>query len=189
MTTAQINTPGIRVAINEAQRQRALVDAVVTPELRKMMQDYGKQVSETLNLQVKVRNLLPPSLETMMREQNQRIAEMLDNAGLRQAFAGIDFELPEGWAEQVAAYHERLATEVAAEEEADPASGLGRLAEEREAIIICLQRIGHALEGFAYLPDSPIPHFVGYLIFTLAVLGSVANEKLSERDADEPRGA
>lgn len=81
----------------------------------------------------------------MMREQNQRIADMLDSAGIRQAFAGIEFNLPEGWAEQVAAYHDQVASEVAAEEEAEPASGLRRLAEEREAISLALNGLRTSL--------------------------------------------
>lgn len=185
MTAAQVNSPGIQIAISEAQRQQALVDAVVTPELRKVMRDYGRQMSEALNLQVKVRNMLPPSLEATMREQNQRIADMLDSAGIRQALAGIEFNLPERWGEQIAAYHDQVASEVAAEEEAESATGFRRLAEEREAIITCLQRVGFALEGFAYLPGSPIPPFVGYFILLLAVLGQVADEMLSEREDDD----
>lgn len=179
-TATQINTT-LRVA-KQAQRQQALVDAVLTPELRKMMEGHGERMAEALRLQVKVRSIISPSLGELMREQNQRIADMLDSAGIRRAFAGIEFNLPDEWAEPLTAYREQIATEVAVEEEAEPASGLGRLAEEREAIIICLQRIGHALEGFAYLPGSPIPHSVGYLILTLAVLGDIANEKLNERE-------
>lgn len=181
MTTGQIDKT-LRIA-SDAQRHQALVNALVTPEFRKAMQDQGRRISEALNLQVKVRDVISPSLEALMREQNQRIAEMLDSSGMRKALANIEFNLPEGWVEQVAAYREQVATEIAGEGDTEAAgSGIGRLAEEREAIITCLQRIGFALEGFAYFPRSPIPPLVGYLILLLAVLGEVADEKLSERE-------
>lgn len=169
---------------SEAQRHQALGDAVLnSPGIRKVREDAGKRLAEAINLQIKTRDLLSPSLEALMLEQNQRIADMLNTSGMRKAFAGINFNLPEGWAEQVAAYREQIATEIAGEGDTeDVGSGFGRLAEEREAIITCLQRIGFALEGFAYLPRSPIPPFVGYLILLLAVLGQVADEKLSERE-------
>lgn len=158
-----------------------MVDSIMTPELRKLMQEQGKRMTEALNLQIKVREVLPPSMEALMREQNQRIADMIDTSGMRKALAGINFNLPDGWAEQVAAYREQLAEEVAGDDGFE-GGGFGRLAEEREAIITCLQRIGFALEGFAYLPRSPIPPFVGYLVLLLAVLGQVADEKLSDRE-------
>ncbi len=181
VTTEQVNRT-FRIA-SEAQRHQAMVNSIMTPELRKMMQEQGKRISEGLNLQVKVRDVISPSLEALMREQNQRIAEMLDTSAMRKALAGINFNLPDGWAEQVAAYREQVAAGTAAEGGAgDAGGGFARLAEEREAIITCLQRIGFALEGFAYLSRSPIPPFVGYLILMLAVIGQVADEKLNERE-------
>jgi hypothetical protein len=173
-------------SVSEAQRHQAIVDSIMTPELRKLMQEQGKRMAEALNLQIKVRDVISPSLEALIREQNQRIAEMLDTSGMRTALTGINFKLPEGWAEEVAAYRAQLAGAVADGDGIDDAgAGFGRLVEEREAIITCLQRIGFALEGFAYLPRSPIPPFVGYLILLLAVLGQVADEKLSEREDDD----
>jgi hypothetical protein len=183
MATAQDYAKALRIATG-AERHQVLVDSIMTPELRKLMQEQGQRMSEALHLQVKVRDMLPPSLEALIREQNQRIAEMIDTSGMRKALAGINFNLPDDWAEQVAAYREEIAAEFAGEVDMEEAgSGFGRLAEEREAIIACLQRIGFALEGFAYLPRSPIPPFVGYLILLLAVIGQVADEKLSEREA------
>lgn len=184
MTTQQMNKT-FRIA-REAQRHQAMVDSIMTPEVRKMMEENGKRLSEALNLQIKTRNLFPPALEAQLREQNQRIAEMLDRSGMRKAFAGINFNLPDGWAEQVAAYREQVVTEIAEESVTEGADrGIGRLAVEREAIITSLERIGVALEGFAYFPESPIPPVVGLLIYMLAVLGKVADEKLSEREDDD----
>jgi hypothetical protein len=57
--------------------------------------------------------------------------------------------------------------------------------QELKVIITCIQRIGFGMEGFAYLPGSPTPHFVDFLILLPAVIGEVANEKLNQRDDDE----
>jgi hypothetical protein len=184
VTTEQINRT-FRIA-SEAQRHQAMVDSIMTPELRKMMQEQGKRISEATNFQIKTRNLFSPALEAQLKEQNQRIAEMLDTSGLRKVIANIDFKLPDGFAEQMAAYRQQLEVQAAEETEAqnDGGAGLGRLAEEREAIIICLQRIGVAMEGFSYVPGSPLPHIIGFLILALAMIGEVANEKLGEREAE-----
>jgi hypothetical protein len=184
VTTGQIEK-SLRIA-SGAQQHQALVNAVMTPELRKIMQEQGKRISEALNLQVKVRDVISPSLEALMREQNKRISEMLDSAGMRKALAGINFNLPEGWPEQVAAYRKQIVTELAVEDDAESTGGgLKRLAEEREAIITCLKRIGVALEGAKFIPNFPIPALVIYLFCMLVVLAEVANEKLSEREDDD----
>ncbi len=185
MTTEQISKT-FRMA-SEAQRHQAMVDSIMTPDVRKMMQAQGKRISEAINLQVNTRNLFSPALEAQLKEQNERIGKMLDSAGMRKALAGINFTLPEGFAEQVAAYREQVVAEAAAADAdaGDTSSGMRRLAEDREAIITCLQRVGFAMEGFAYLPHSPIPPFAGYLILMLAVIAQVADEKLSEREDND----
>jgi hypothetical protein len=184
VTTEQINRT-FRIG-SEAQERHAMVDSIMTPELRKMMQEQGKRIAESINFQIKTGSLISPALEAQLREQNQRIAEMLDTSGLRKVIANIDFKLPEGFAEQMATYRQQLEAQAAEEIEAqdDGGPGLGRLAEEREAIIICLQRVGVAMEGFSYLPGAPVPHIIGFLILALAMIGEVANEKLDEREAE-----
>ena len=122
MTTAQDYAKTLRIA-SGAERHQALVDSIMTPELRKLMQEQGKRMSEALNLQVRVRDVLPPSMEALMREQIQRIAEMINTSGMRKALAGINFNLPDGWAEQVAAYREQLAEEVAGDQIEDAGGG------------------------------------------------------------------
>jgi hypothetical protein len=170
----------------QAQLHQAMVDSIMTLERQKMMQEQGKRISEALNLQVKVRDMISPAREALMREQNQRVSEMLDSAGMRKAFAGINFNLPKGWAEQVAAYREQIVTELAVEDDAESTGGgLKRLAEEREAIITCLKRIGVALEGAKFIPNFPIPPLVIYLFCMLVALAEVANEKLSEPADDD----
>lgn len=176
--TTTCQTDKVLGIAGDAQRRHVLANSVVTPELRKAMQDQGKQISEALDLRVRVREVIPPQLEALMREQNQRIAKMLNSVGMRKALAGIDFSLSQSWAEQVA-------TDTAVEGSAEAAGGIRRLAEDRDAIFTCLQRIGFAIEGLAYVPRFPIPPFVGYRIFLLAVLGEVADEKLNERAVDD----
>jgi hypothetical protein len=186
VTTEQISE-SFRIA-GEAQRHQAMVDSIMTPELRKMMQEQGKRISEAINLQVKVRHLIrSPAVEALMQEQNQRIAEMLNSSGMRKALAGINFDLPEGLVEQITAYRERIETEAAAAEEEGENSvgGLKRIADEREAIITCLKRIGAVLEGAKFIPNFPVPWIAIYLFCMLVVLAEVANERLAEREGDQ----
>ena len=176
-------TRTLRIA-SDAQRNQAFVDAVMTPEVRRIIDEYGKRFAEMITVQLKVDDIVPPALRQQVLEQNKRIAEMVDTSGLRKVIANIDFKLPDDLAEQVVVYREGLEAQASEATDADDGeiAGLGRLMQEREAIITSIQRIGYGVEGFAYLPGSHVPHFVGFLILLLAVLGEVANEKLNERE-------
>ncbi len=138
--------------------------------------------------QIDFGDLLSPSLVMQMQKQNEAIRQMLDSSGIKKALASINFALPKGFADHLAAYRDQLAEEVMADAEfPDPEVAeerVGRLAEEREAIIKCLYRVGLAVEGFSYLPESPIPPFVGFLIFLLAAISEIADEILFEGDDD-----
>jgi len=170
----------IRIA-KGAQERQAVINVIDAPVIQQAMKVHADTL-RALNLQIQMPEL-SPALTAQLQVQNRRIAEMLDSSGLRKAIAGIDFKLPEGLAEQMAAYREQLEVEAAKEEADGDGAGLGRLVDEREAIIVCLKRIGAGVEGFAYVPGSPMPHFVGFLILALAMIGEVANEKLTQREA------
>lgn len=163
----------------------------MTPEIRRAMQGaraqiLGTQLREQLQSQIDFQNMFRPALLEQIQEQNATIHQLLvGTSGIKKAIAAIDFNLPEGLlADQIAAYREQLAAELAAD------SGVaeeraGRLAEEREAVIKCLRRVGVAVEAFSYLPESPIPPLVGILILLLAALSEVADEILTEREEDD----
>jgi hypothetical protein len=185
VTPDQILKP-LRI-IDDVQRRR-LTEAVMTPEVRRAMRDaragiLGTQLREQIESQIDFQKMLRPALFEQMQEQNAAIREMLHSSGIRRAMASFDFKLPEGMAAQVAAFKEQLEAELAdpglAEERA------GRLAEERETIIKFLRRVGLGVEGFSYLPGSPIPSLVGFVILLLAMLSEVADEILTEREDDK----
>jgi hypothetical protein len=173
--------------MDEAQRQRALNEAVNTPAIQKAMKARSEMIRSSIYEQIDFKKL-SPSLKQLMQEQSETVRQMLDSSSIRKAIANINFTLPEGLVDQIAAYRDQLAAEVIANAEAaDPEVAeerVGRLAEERESIIKCLRRIGIVLEGFSYLPESPIPPLVGFLILLLAALGEVADEILGERGGD-----
>lgn|GEM_PF-6044691 len=152
-----------------------------------MMDQYGKRFAEMITVQVKVDDLVPPALRQQVLEQNKRIAEMVDTTGIRKALLGVDFRLPDSVVAQVSAYRDQAMAE--ATEEADAGGDmavLGRIVEEREAIITCLRRIGTALEGFKFIPElSPMASLVIFLFCMMIVLAEVANELLSEREGDQ----
>lgn len=199
MTAAEIAK--VYMAKEEARRQQALIDSVYTPELKEAVASYmktampkveiteqwKKHVAEIIANQPKMeipRHEIPHSLLEQMSKQIQLQNQDLLRIARKHAtlFGGIKFQLPEGYLEAVAAWRERLGEEAAAE---DPRAGAGllrRLAEEREAIIKCLYRIGLGFEGFAYLPISPVSPIIGYLFMLAAMFGEVADEYILERE-------
>lgn len=146
-------------------------------------QILGTQLREQLQSQIKFQQMFRPALLEQMREQNAALRQVLDTPGIRKAMANIDLKLPEGMAGQIVAFREQLAVEMADPDIAEERAG--RLAQERGAIIKCLRRVGLAVEGFSYLPESPLPPLVGFLILLLAALGEVADEILTEREEDD----
>lgn len=163
----------------------------MTPEIRKAVQDasaqsaqiLGTRLREQLRSQIEFQKMFRPALLEQIREQNAALRQVLDTPGIRRAMANVDFNLPEGLAGQIVAFREQLAAEMADPGIAEEAAG--RLAQERGAIIKCLRRVGLAVEGFSYLPESPLPPLIGFLILLLAALGEVADEILTEREDDD----
>ncbi|HEX8049897.1 MAG TPA: hypothetical protein VF504_00390, partial [Solirubrobacterales bacterium] len=176
MTPDQIIKP-LRI-MDDMQRARLLANAVNTPPIQKAMREaregIGLQLAERFRSQIDYRKMLSPALLAQMQEQNAAIRQMLDTPGIRKAMANIDLKLPEGFADQIAAYGDQLVAEISDPDVAEERAG--RLAEEREAIIKFLRRVGVVVEGFSYLPESPIPPLMGFLIILLAALSEVADE-------------
>jgi hypothetical protein len=147
----------------------------------------GTRLAQQLTSQTSVINATA-RLAQQIRGQHLELFRVFENRGLQAAMANFSVTLPDGWASSAAAYRDRLADELIDDVADDPELAeerLGQLAENRQAIIKCLWRFGGALEGFAYLPESPIPHFLAYLFILAAVIGEVADEFLGECEDDE----
>ncbi|HEX5983241.1 MAG TPA: hypothetical protein VFY69_03450 [Solirubrobacterales bacterium] len=190
MTAEQLVKP-LRI-VSDAQRRR-LTEAATTPTIQRALKDarvsvlgaqLREQLQEQIDFQRRIRPALLEQMREQVREQNVVLRRMLDAPGIKRALVTIDFKLPEVLADQIAAYREQLAAEVTADPDVAEETA-GRLAQDREAIIKCLRRVGIAVEGFSYLPESPVPPLVGFLILVLAALGEVADEILAEREDEE----
>jgi len=171
--------------IDDGQHRRLTRSVMNAPVIQRAMKDarfgvLNAQLRERLQQQIDFQKLIRPGLLEQMRKQN---AIFLESPGVKRLVASVDFKIPEGLADQLAAYGDQLAAEIA-----DPDTAMERakrLAEEREAIIQSLRLVSVAMEGFAYLPESPIPPFVAYLFVLLLALSEAANRVLIEREDDE----
>jgi hypothetical protein len=167
--------------VDDAQRRTFMN----SPGVQRVMKDarFGvldRGLRERLQEQIDFQKLVRPELLEQMRKQN---AIFLESPGVKRILASIDFKVPEGLADQLAAYEDRVAVEVAdsdsGEERAD------RLAQERQAIIYSLRMVTVAIEGFAHVPDSPVSPLVAYLFVVLWALSEAADRILTEREEDE----
>ena len=83
---------------------------------------------------------------------------------------------------------EEVSKEVAAETVMTPVIELGvlrQLAEERDAILACLKRLGQIGIAGHYF-GIPVPSVVLGLLIVFLVIGEVADEILQQREADLP---
>lgn len=199
MTASQMAS--IYVANQQALRHQAMVDAVYTPAVKNAIAQYKKsilpnyRVSEEWQKQIAeiVANL--PKIETPKIEipdsiieqaskqfqiQNKELVKVMRSAALGSA---INFKLPDGYLDAIAAWREDMEAEAA---EADDPSvvveGLRRLADERKAILKCLERINQTAI-MCGLSGVPVPHIVLALLMAFYMAGDVADEILTEREA------
>jgi len=191
----------VYVANNEARRNQTMIDSVYAPELKAAIANYAKtampafkvseqwktQLAEIAANQPKMqfpKIEIPQSLLEQMGKQIQLQNQDLIKIAKKHAalFGGVKFQLPENYLEAAAVWRGQLADEAAADDPNVAGERLRKLAREREAIIKCLYRIGLGLEGFAYVPKSGVPHFIGFLFLLAAMFGEVADEFLSEDD-------
>jgi hypothetical protein len=192
----------VYVANNEARRQQAMIDAVYRPELKEAMANFSKsivpdlKVSEQWKKQLagivasqakvdfpkyEIPRPITEQVEKLLRQQNETMAGIIKIHGPILA-NGINFQLPEGWSETVAALREQLEAEGGLGESA--AERLRRLADERQRIVTCIARCAAVFEACRYLGIN-IPPVMCALVLIAYVLGDVANDFLNERDDDE----
>jgi tRNA U34 5-carboxymethylaminomethyl modifying GTPase MnmE/TrmE len=190
----------VYVANNEARRQQALFDSVYTPELKKAIanisksvvsdfkisEQWKKQLAETVASQVKVdfpKYQIAPSflqhIQEQFWQQNETIARII-KIHVPLLATGINFQLPEGWSETVAAWREQLEAEGDLGEEESAADRLHRLADERQHIVTNIARCSAIFEASRLL-GIPIPPLLCALVLIAYVLADVANEILDER--------
>jgi hypothetical protein len=182
--TADQITKSLRIA-DDAQRHAFTKSLLNSPGVQRAMKDarFGildAQLRDRLLQQVDFQKLIRPELLEQMRRQNKIF---LESPGIKKMLATVDFKIPEGLADQLATFGERVAAEVADAESGEERAK--RLLRERKAVITFLQRSSGIAEGLAYLPESPIPPLFGLTILLLAMLAQVADEILTDREGDE----
>ena len=155
-------------------------------EQEKILRDLAtpaglQQVAEH---RITVRDLLQMSPYSGLGLQKRVLARLLDQPRLLAALGGFS-DVPLIMIEQAERYLVDLRSEASAENAATGESEddqLRRLAAERDAILICLKRVGQAAliaEGLGVR----LPPLVLGLILVFVVLGEVAEEVLQEREA------
>jgi hypothetical protein len=158
--------PGIRMLIERKEREeRFLKDLVEPPALRELLAVHRK-----------------------FDEQQRMFRDLLADPGIAAALSGVPSPALADFAKQTEVFRDQRRDEVAAEVVAHGAASvdaldsveshpLDRLAEEREAILICLKRVGQVGVAGAYFGVG-IPHVVLGLVLVFLVLGEVADEIL-----------
>jgi hypothetical protein len=197
MTLASINSA--TSVFSQLEKQRKLKDSLANPfplqrwieqqqRQRKLLEDpFGFREREKMIQQM----IRPPVLEQFARQQ-RLMDELVRGPQILRSLATVYGSIPSGVIEQVEDYGEDLIDEITygASNADEPVEvleeGLSRVAAEREAIVIALNRTSKILGGM-YLGGVAIPPLVVVLVLVFAVLGEVADEVLLERENRAPR--
>jgi hypothetical protein len=132
------------------------------------------------------RQLRSPVLEQLTRQQ-RLMDELIRGPQILRSLAAVHGSVPSGVIEQVEEYGDDLVDEITADAEtaAEPVEaldeGLSRIAAEREAVVVALNRTSKILGGI-YLGGVAIPPLVVVMVLVFVVLGEVADELLLERE-------
>lgn len=135
--------------------------------------------------------LVPSSVADQILRQQRIFDDLTTRTTLLQTLVTGPTSLPLELVGRAEQYREVLrdeVAEVAAELPNSMPDVLGRLADEREAILICLKRIGQ-IGVAATCFGVKIPPTILGLVIVFYVLGEVADEILSERASDEADAA
>ena len=135
--------------------------------------------------------LIPSSVADQILQQQRIFDDLTTRTTLLQTLITGPASLPSELVGQAEQYREVLrdeVAEVAAELPNSMPDVLGRLADEREAVLICLKRIGQ-IGVVATCFGVKIPPAILGLVMVFYVLGEVADEILSERAGDEANAA
>ena len=132
------------------------------------------------------RQLRSPVLEQLTRQQ-KLMADLVRGPQILRSLATHYDSIPSRVIERVEEYGDDLVDEITADAEtvAEPVEaldeGLSRIAAEREAVVVALNRTSKILGGI-YLGGVAIPPLVVVMVLVFAVLGEVADELLLERE-------
>jgi hypothetical protein len=145
-----------------------------------------------LDQQLKVSHLLASPTYIQLGQQTKILVGLMERPALLAALGGLS-GVPKPLVEQAQRYREDLYDEVISEDVAESSTplpdALERLAEERGAILICLQRFAYIAAIGGYFGIYRMPNVVLGLIVVFLVIGEVADEILGEAEEDEEMAA
>jgi hypothetical protein len=145
-----------------------------------------------LDQQLKVSHLLASPTYTQMGQQTKILVGLMERPTLLAALGGLS-DVPKPLIDQARRHREDLYDEVAGEVAAEDSTSLPdvleRLAEEREAILICLKRFAYIAAAGGYFGVYRIPNVILGLIVVFLVIGEVADEILGETQQGEDKAA
>lgn len=124
----------------------------------------------------------PAALEQFARQQ-RLLDDLTKGPAILGTLGSYSGTLPSTIAEQADQFRDELASTAEVEEVDEETDPLPRLANEREAILICLARVRDSAI-VAGLTNVPIPDVILALIVAAVVIGEVADEILTEREAE-----
>lgn len=194
MTLASINS--VASVFSQLERQRKLMDSLANPfplqrwveqqrRQRKLLEDpFGSREREKMLQQM----FRPPVLEQLARQQ-RLLDEFVRGPRILQSLATVYGTIPSGVIDQVEEYGDELIDEITYEASIadEPVEvldeGLSRVAAEREAIVIALNRTAKVIGGM-HIAGVAIPPLVVVMVIVAAVLGEVADELLRKREVE-----
>jgi hypothetical protein len=175
---ASLEPTGLRKILLEEQSRNRMLEDLSRPSSLRMVMDQ----------QLKGGHLLASPTYTQMGQQTKTLVGLMERPALLAALGGLT-SVPRPLIEQARRYREDLYDEVvgeAATEDADLLpDALERLAEEREAILVCLKRFAYIATAVDYFGVYRIPNVVLGLIVVFLVIGEVADELLGETEEDK----
>lgn len=179
---ASLEPTGLRRILQEEQRRNRMFEDLSRPSSLRMILDQ----------QLKVSHLLASPAYVQMGQQTKILVGLMERPSLLAALGGLQ-GAPRPLIEQARRYREDLyddvVGEVATEDYLPLPDVLDRLAEEREAILICLKRFAYIAAAGGYFGVYRIPNVVLGLIVVFLVIGEVADEILGEAEDDKPDAA
>jgi hypothetical protein len=155
-----------------------------------MFEDLSRPSSlrMVLDQQLKVSHLLASPTYTQMGQQTKILVGLMERPTLLAALGGLS-GVPKPLIDQARRHREDLYGEVATEAPTSLPDVLERLAEEREAILICLKRFAYIATAGGYFGVYRIPNVILGLIVVFLVIGEVADEILGEAEDDRADAA
>jgi hypothetical protein len=179
---ASLEPTGLHKVLLEQERRNRVFGDLSRPSSLRMILDQ----------QLKANHLLASPVYTQIGQQTKILVDLMERPALLAALGGLS-SVPKPLIEQARQHrndlYDEVVSEVSTADSVPLPEVLGRLAEEREAILVCLKRFACIAVAGGYFGVYRIPNVVLGLIVIFLVIGEVADEILGEAEEDEADAA